>query len=231
VNSPEPNLEQPPAAHGRPHPPGWWIPWAVCGVLAIAAASTVIDDLRLHQQLTGSSAQLAILEARVTQSAANLKAEETNAEALKAEVEKLEGLVADLKVAAASVKPQIVRIASFLLAAPMHNIDAPPLFYLADDVEQVSVRLALDETDFTQFKVRLMTRGNDTPLWESSTLTPEHGKQGNALKVTLPVDRLKTGSFRFDIAGLDQDHSEPVATYPFSVNREGEVSPPPQPRS
>ncbi|HEY2682198.1 MAG TPA: hypothetical protein VGI93_01705 [Steroidobacteraceae bacterium] len=201
-------------------------------MLAIAAATAIIDDIRLHQQLTGSSAQLSVLEARVTQSAANLKAEETNAEALKSEVEKLEGLVGDLKVAAASVKPQVLHIASFLLAAPMHNIDAPPLFYLADDVEQVSVRLALDETDFTQFRVRLMTRGNDKPLWESSTVVPEHGKEGNALKVTVPVDRLTTGSFRFDIAGLDQDHSEPVATYPFSVNRAGDehAQPPQQPQ-
>ena len=225
MSSPDPNIEIPVRPHKTLHAAGLWLPWTVCSILGIAAISTLIIDVRLHQQLAASSAQLTVLEGRVSQGAANLKAEEANAAALKGDMEKLEGVVSDLKIAAASVKPQIVRVASFLLVAPMHNIEAPPLFNLADDVEQVSVRLALDETDFTQFHVKLMTRGNDTPLWESSTLTPDHGKEGNALKISVPVDRLKSGSFRFDVAGVDQDHTEPLGTYPFNVHREGDEPP------
>lgn len=222
MNSPDPNIEEPVASPRKLHSPGLWLPWTVCSILAIAAISTLIVDWRLHQQLAASGAQLTVLEGRVSQSAANLKAEEANAAALKTDMEKLESVVADLKVAAASVKPQIVHVAAFLLVAPMHNIEAPPLFNLGEDVEQVSVRLALDETDFTQFRVRLMTRGNDMPLWESATLTPEHGKEGNTLKIMVPVDRLKSGSFRFDVAGIDQEHTEPFGTYPFNVHREGD---------
>jgi hypothetical protein len=94
------------------------------------------------------------------------------------------------------------------------------LFNVESEVEQVSVTLALEDAEFPRYRIKLFKRGSETPLWQSQNLTPEKRKHGPALNITVPAERLKTGSYRLDVAGIGQDRTEPVGTYTFNVNHE-----------
>lgn len=204
----------------RPRSAIRWLPWAAAIALTVAAATALLDDLRMRQRLLGTNAQIEALSSRLDRRDGDLNAAETNTRSLKAQVQRLENAVADLKDAAANTRPVLVRVASFLLAAPMRSIEAPPLLNVGSDVEQISVRLSLDDAEFPQYRVTLMARGKNTPLWQSPNLAPLKGKQGPALNIVLPAERMKSGSYRFDVAGIGQGHIEPAGSYPFNVNYE-----------
>ena len=214
------NVTPLPISARKPRPAIRWLPWAAAITLTVAAAIVLLDDLRIRQRFLGTGAQIEALSSRLDKRDEDLKAAETNTGSLEAQVQRLENAVADLKNAAGNSRPVLVRVASFLLAAPMRGIETPPLFNVGSDVEQVSVRLSLDDAEFPQYRVTLMARGNNTPLWQSPNLAPLKGKQGPALNIVLPAERMKSGSYRFDVAGIGQGHIEPAGSYPFNVNYE-----------
>ena len=207
----------------RPPASTRWMAWAAVIAVSVAAGAVVLDDLRVRQRLSGSTAALTALETRVRESADELKMQEARTSALMAEVSQLEGVVTDLKSAsrtAANAKPLLVRVASFLLSAPTRGIEAPPVLTVPSDVEQLSVRLALEETEFAHYRVSLKSPAGQTVLWQSPPLALERGQHGAVLKLNLPAERVHNGAYRFDVVGLDRGQEEPVASYAFKVNRE-----------
>jgi hypothetical protein len=102
---------------------------------------------------------------------------------------------------------------------PTRGIDLPTVLTVSSDVEQLSVKLALDETEFTHYRVSLKSRGGSKVLWRSTTLTPEQGKHGAALTLNLPAERVKNGIYSFDVIGLDQGREVPAASYIVNVKR------------
>jgi len=192
--------------------------------VSAAAGTVVIDDLRVRQSLSGTTAALRGLETRERASTDELKIQEARTSALLAQVSRLEGEVTDLNSASrtlANAKPLLVRVASFLFSAPTRGIEAPPVLTVPSHVQQLSVRLNLEETEFAHYRVSLKSSAGQTVLWQSPRLAPERGQHGAVLKLNLPAERVKNGAYRFDVVGLDQGQEEPVASYAFNVHREG----------
>lgn len=200
-----------------------WMAWAAAIVVSVVAGTIALDDLRLRRSLSGSIAALSALETRVRTEAGDLKTQEAQTGALKEEVSRLEGMVTDLKSAsgaAANAKPVLARVASFLLAAPTRGVEATPVLTLAKNVEQLSVELKLDDPNFSRYRVSLKSRAGEVLVWQSPVLAPDQGKQGAALRLDLPADRVGDGAYSFDVAGIDRGRKVPVANYPFDVHRE-----------
>jgi hypothetical protein len=192
-----------------------WMAWAAVIVVSVAAGTVVFDDLRLRQSLSGTTAALRALEKREGENTGELKIQEARTSALLAQVSRLSSRTV------ANAKPLLVRVASFLLSAPTRGIEAPAVLTVPSDVEQLSVRLKLEETEFVHYRVSLKSPAGQTVLWQSPRLAPERGQHGAVLKLNVPSERVKTGAYRFDVVGLDQGQEEPVASYAFNVYREG----------
>jgi hypothetical protein len=200
-----------------------WIAWAAVIVVSVAAGTVVFDDLHVRQSLSGITAALRALEKTERESTDELKIQEARTSALLAQVSRLEGVVTNLESASGTVvnaKPLLVRVASFLLSAPTRGIEAPPVLTVPSDVEQLSVRLKLEETEFARYRVSLKSPAGQTVLWQSPRLAPERGQHGAVLKLNLPAERVKNGAYRFDVVGLEQGQEEPVASYAFNAHRE-----------
>jgi len=210
------------AAMGR-RPRPRWIAWAAAVVLAMAAGTAAIDDLRLRRSLSDSTAGLSSLEARMRMDKDDLRTQESQTRALQAEVSRLEGTVTDLKNApgaVANLKPLLVHIASFLLSAPTRGNGVLPVLSVPRDVGQLSITLRLDDAEFDRYRVSLKSRAGQTVLWQSTTLAPLTSQHGAALKLELPAERVKSGAYRFDVVGFDRGREVAVSSYAFNVDRE-----------
>jgi hypothetical protein len=211
--TPLPQVAPRAAVTKRPAGSTRWMAWAAVVVVSVAAGTVVFDDLRLRQILSGNTAALRD----------ELKAQEARSSALSAQVSRLEGVMTDLESAsrtAANAEPLLARVASFVLSAPTRGIEAPPVLTVPSDVEQLSVRLKLEETEFARYRVSLKSPAGQTVLWQSPRLAPERGRHGAVLKLNLPAERVKNGAYRFDVVGLDHGQEQPVASYAFNVRRE-----------
>jgi hypothetical protein len=177
----------------------------------------------VRRSLARSTAALSSLETRVRVDLDDLQTRVAQSHQLQAEVSRLEGIVADLKSTSAAVanfKPQLVRVASFLLSAPIRGMEPPQVLTVSSDVEQLSVTLKLDEAEFNRYRVRLKSHPGETALWQSSTLAPEASRHGAALRINLAAKLVNKGAYSFDVVGLDHGREVAVERYVFNVARE-----------
>jgi hypothetical protein len=207
----------PPVAAPRvPASRGWRLALAAAVLLSVAAG-IALDDARVRRSLSNEQASLAELSSRVSAGRQDLEAERSRSNALTAETRRLAGLIDELRAAgiAESAKPLVVRIASFLLLPPSRGMEAPPVLAVPSDVQQLEIRLVLEENEFRHYRVRLKSQGSSAVSWQSPVLEAEHHAGGAELKLTLPAALFKAGVYKLELSSLPQGHEEPLASYAF----------------
>ncbi len=106
-------------------------------------------------------------------------------------------------------------ILSFVLAPALRG-NQLPTFDIPANTDSVRMKLELETTEYSAYRVALQNPGNGQILWQSGKIK----SSGNSLNVSFPAKLLKTQVYSLQVSGItNENRAEIISDYSFRVMR------------
>jgi hypothetical protein len=196
---------------------------AAAAMLAVASL-VVVDNVRLHHQVSQAQSDRVTLVQRERELRATLEQQHAaNAQVVK-ELGQVQESLAQLekKVPARSGGPFPISIASFVLSPQMRGAGQMARLTVPRGTTRCSIRLELEADDFPQYRAALKDAATGQILWRSGPLKAASGGQDRTVSLSIPANLFRQRNYALELSGTPSSGgaAELVSSYVFSVGSE-----------
>lgn len=109
-----------------------------------------------------------------------------------------------------------LRVAAFVLGPPLRGAVALPAVSWSANTDLVVLKLELESSEFSNFRVTIEDSSSRHAAWQSDVLQPASEGNRRVLSIAFPPSVLKSGNYLVQLEGVRTNGAtELVSTYPF----------------
>jgi len=184
--------------------------WGFAGaaaVLMLVAGYLLLDNLRLHRQMSETRARQSEFDRRERDLRSELDQQRTANAQAQQELQRLHGLQSGLD--------QITAVPLVLLP-PSRGVSAMPTVSIRAGTDLLVLLLTLESDDFPVYRVVLRDPANNQVLWRSANMTSTSAGEKKAVSVSIRAGLLKQQNYIAELTGIPaRGNPELIGGYSF----------------
>jgi hypothetical protein len=184
--------------------------WGFAGaaaLLMLAAGYLLVDNARLHRQMSESRTRQSEFDRRERDSSTELDQLRTDNAQAQQELQRLRGLQSSLD--------QLTAVPLVLLP-PSRSVSAMPTVSIKPGTDLVVLLLTLESDDFPVYRVVLRDPATNQVLWRSANMTSTSAGEKKAVSVSVRAGLLKQQNYIAELTGLPaRGNPELIGGYSF----------------